>query len=71
MTGRVTDEIREQVILTLRRRKMTRKQLAHKAGLSYGYVVNMLAGNAEGGREAWDAIFKVLGLELTVKPKGE
>jgi hypothetical protein len=50
---------------------MTRKQLAREADLSYGYVVNMLAGNTEGGREAWEAIFKVLGLQLTVKPKAD
>jgi hypothetical protein len=50
---------------------MTRKRLAEQAGLSYKYVCNMLAGNTEGGREAWEAIFRVLGLELTVKPKGD
>ena len=67
----VNDEIRDAIILALRRRKMTRKQLAKQAGLSYGYVCNLLAGNAEGGREAWEAMFQVLGLGLTVKPKGE
>lgn len=71
MTVPVNDDIRDAIILALRRRKMTRKQLAKQTELSYKYVCNMLAGNTEGGREAWDAIFKVLELQLTVKPKGE
>ncbi len=69
MTVTVNPRIREAVIVALHRRKMTRQQLAKAAGLSRSYVSRLLSGDVEGGREAWEAIFKVLDLELTVKEK--
>ena len=66
----MNDAIRERIMVALMRRKMTRKELASRAGLSYKYVCNILAGNAEGGRDAWERIFNELDLELTVKERG-
>ncbi len=65
----VNDNIREAIIVALHRQKMTRRQLAERTGLSYAYVSRLLSGHTEGGREAWEAIFDTLGLELTVVPK--
>ena len=64
------DAIRERILLTLMRRKMTRRELSRRSGLSYGYVCNMLAGHAEGGRDAWERILNELDLELTVTERG-
>ena len=69
MTVVVNDDIREKIIVRLLRRKMTRKDLASQAGLSYKYVCNLLAGNAEGGRDAWERIFNALDLKLTVEER--
>lgn len=69
MTVIVNDRIRETVFVALRRRKMTQRELARQAGLSSAYVSRILSGYVEGGREAWEAIFEVLGFELAIVPK--
>lgn len=63
--------LREVAILELHRCKMTRSVLSSQAVLSRSYVSHLLSGATQGGRQAWDAILKVLGLELTVRHQEE
>lgn len=70
MTIAMNADIREAIVLELRRRKMTQRDLAERTGISYSYISRLLTGDVEGGRKAWEAIFEVLSLDLTVKPKG-
>ena len=67
----VNERVREKVFLALRRRRMTQRELATQADLSPAYVSRILSGYSEGGRDAWERIFKVLGLELDVREAGE
>lgn len=71
ITTSVNDKIREAVRVELARRDWNKTRLAEKTQLSRQYISELMNGKAGNLTEAWQRILDALGLELTVKPKGE
>lgn len=65
----VTEKLRETIRIEMARRNWNKTRLAEETGLSRQYISELMSGKAGNLTEAWQRIFDVLGLELTVKPK--
>lgn len=67
----MNDRIREAVRVELARRKSTQARLAEEVGVSRQYISDIMSGKSGNVPSVWSRIFDELGLELTIKPKGE
>ncbi len=67
----MTDEIRHAVKVALAQKRLTQGELAQRIGVSPVHLSRMMKGKRSSVPEAWQRVFDELGLELTVKAKGE
>lgn len=54
----------------LHRQHLTQRQLARRAGISDGYVTQLLSGKTVGSVGAWSRVFAALSLTVTVEHAG-
>lgn len=66
----MTKDIRTAIRIEMAKRNINQTELAKQAGLSRQFVSYLLRGGGE-VNEGWQKIFDTLGLELTVREKGE
>lgn len=69
MTG-MNEEIRKAVIAEMKRRSLTRYQLAKELGIEAPNISRLLNGRSGKVPESWQAIFDKLGFTLTVRKDG-
>jgi transcriptional regulator with XRE-family HTH domain len=67
----MNDEIRHAVKVALAKRKLTQGQLAQRVGITPQHFSRMMRGESSNVPEAWQRVFDELGLELTVREKGD
>lgn len=67
----MTDHIREEVRVLLVRNRMSQKELARRAGISRSHLSEMLAGRRGHIPSGWEHVLEALGMELTIRPRGE
>lgn len=53
------------------RQRVTQTELASRVGLSRQHISHLLTGHRGNLLDAWARLLDGLGLELTVRPKGE
>jgi transcriptional regulator with XRE-family HTH domain len=71
MQRTMTDEIRHAVRVAMADKKLTQGELAKRAGITPVHLSRMMQGDRSNVPEAWQKVFDELGLELTVKNRGE
>jgi transcriptional regulator with XRE-family HTH domain len=67
----VNQEVRKQVKAAMKAKGLTQQALADELGVKRVYVNRMLSGDTSNVPGRWSDLLTLLGLELTVKPKGQ
>lgn len=64
-------EIRQAVKEAMKEKGLSQEALAQSIDINRVYITRMLSGRASDAPKNWQKVLDALGLELTIRPKGQ